>query len=105
MVPFEFHSPPSIPLILCYVFFSILTFQMYRSNQMRMHSMNPNRDEDTSGYLSDASNFVYSDVGLSNGLNGMRIGDNKPQMRQNRAMVVNDEVEYNEAEPVFSMSK
>lgn len=79
---------------------------MYRSNQTRMHSMNPNHDEDTSGYLSDSSNFVYlSDVGLSNGLNGMRIVDNKPQMRRNRAMVVNDEVEYNEPEPVFSMPK
>lgn len=73
---------------------------------MRMHTMNPNHDEDTSGYLSDSSNFVYlsSDGGLSNGLNGMRIVDNKPEMRH-RPMVVNDEVEYNEPGTVFTMPK
>lgn len=73
---------------------------------MRMHSMNRNHDEDTSGYLSDSSNFVYlsSDGGLSNGLNGIRIVDNKPEMRH-RSMAVNDEVEYNEPETVFSMPK
>lgn len=71
-----------------------------------MCSMNPNHDEDTSGYLSDSSNFVYlsSDGGLSNGLNGMRIVNNKSEI-PHRSMVINDDVEYNESKIVFNMPK
>lgn len=72
---------------------------------MRNHLMNPNTDEDTSGYLSDLSNFVYPSSAdeLTNSLNGMRITDNKTEMRHR--LHVNDEVEYNEPETVFSIPK
>lgn len=72
---------------------------------MRNHSMNPNTDEDTSGYLSDLSNFVYPSSAdeLTNSLNGMRMVDNKIEARHRQQGHV--DVEYNEPETVFSMPK
>lgn len=80
-----------------------------RTNQRRNHFMNQNTmDEDTSGYLSDLSNFVYPSSAdeLTSNLNGMRMTDKKIDKQQQRhRQIANDDMEYNEQETVFSMPK